>query len=110
MTDQPNLDPEGFPANNSELLTALGKSLVSGSLTDPNLLHQTAGPVQQLLPDSNVVKIGGQSMIDRGRKAMFPIIDEIVENLETHQMILGTGAGTRAKDENSSTRRPISPT
>lgn len=97
MTDQPNLDREGFPAEGSELLTALGKSLVSGSLTDPNLLHQTAGPVQQLLPDSNVVKIGGQSMIDRGRKAMFPIIDEIVENLPNHQMILGTGAGTRAR-------------
>lgn len=97
MTDQPSIDRGNIPAGGSELLTALGKSLVSGSLTDPNLLHQTAGPVQQLLPDSNVVKIGGQSMIDRGRKAMFPIIDEIVDNLPRHQMILGTGAGTRAR-------------
>ena len=36
-------------------------------------------------------------MIDRGRKAVFPIVDEIAANLDRHQMILGTGAGTRAR-------------
>jgi molybdenum storage protein len=44
-----------------------------------------------------VIKIGGQSMIDRGRKAVFPILDEIVANLGRHEMIIGTGAGTRAR-------------
>jgi molybdenum storage protein len=80
-----------------ELLSELGRNLVSGSLTDPALLRQTAGPVQQILPEANVVKIGGQSIIDRGRKAVFPLIEEIVENLPGHQMIIGTGAGTRAR-------------
>lgn len=80
-----------------ELLSELGKNLVQGSLTDPRLLQQTEGPVEQILPEANVVKIGGQSVIDRGRKAMFPLIDEIVENLPRHQMILATGAGTRAR-------------
>lgn len=79
------------------LLSELGRNLVEGSLTDTALLHQTAGPVQQILPEANVVKIGGQSVIDRGRKAVFPLIEEIVENLPRHQMILGTGAGTRAR-------------
>jgi molybdenum storage protein len=81
----------------SELLTELGAALVHGSLSDPELQQQTAGPVVQILPEANVVKIGGQSVIDRGRKAVFPLIDEIVENLPRHQMILGTGAGTRAR-------------
>ena len=81
----------------SELLGELGRNLVEGSLTDLRLLRQTAGPVQQILPDANVVKIGGQSIIDRGRSAVFPVIDEIVANLPRHQMILGTGAGTRAR-------------
>jgi molybdenum storage protein len=81
----------------SDLLSELGRNLIAGSLTDPALLHQTAGPVHQILPDANVVKIGGQSVIDRGRKAVFPLIDEIVENLPRHQIILGTGAGTRAR-------------
>jgi molybdenum storage protein len=80
-----------------ELLTALGRSLVEGSLTDSAVLAQTAGPVVKILPEANVVKIGGQSMMDRGRSAMFPIVEEIVANLGRHQMILGTGAGTRAR-------------
>lgn len=84
-------------AMDTELLTELGAALVQGSLTDPGLLRQTAGPVQQILPEANVVKIGGQSIIDRGAKAVFPILEEIVANLPRHQMILGTGAGTRAR-------------
>ncbi len=81
----------------SELLSELGRSLVAGSLTDVDLLRQTTGPVGQILPEANVVKIGGQSIIDRGRKAVFPLLDEIVENLPRHQLIIGTGAGTRAR-------------
>jgi molybdenum storage protein len=44
-----------------------------------------------------VVKIGGQSIMDRGRSAVIPVVDEIVANLHRHKMILGTGAGTRAR-------------
>ena len=82
----------------SELLTKLGEALVSGSLTDEHLLAQTTQqtPVK-IIPDANVVKIGGQSFIDRGRSAVFPLIDEIVANLPRHKMIIGTGAGTRAR-------------
>ncbi len=80
------------------LLTELGEKLVTGSLTDPELQRATAGgPALPILPEANVVKIGGQSMIDRGRKAVWPIVDEIVENLPRHKMIIGTGAGTRAR-------------
>jgi len=82
----------------SEILTDLGQRLISESLTDEALMAATAeGPHVRILPDANVVKIGGQSMIDRGRSAVFPIIDEIVQNLGRHKMIIGTGAGTRAR-------------
>lgn len=82
----------------SELLSTLGTELLSGSLTDEELLAQTrtAEPVR-LLPEANVVKVGGQSFIDRGRAAVFPLVDEIVQNLDRHKMIIGTGAGTRAR-------------
>jgi len=80
------------------LLTDLGEALVEGSLSDDDLLARTSGPAPiQILPDANVIKVGGQSFIDRGRAAVFPLIDEIVANLGRHQMILGTGAGTRAR-------------
>src|SRR5712692_6164731 len=85
-------------AMKSDLLTQLGKALVSGSLTDDTLLSQTrSGPGVSILPDANILKVGGQSIIDRGRSAVFPIIDEILANLKRHKMIIGTGAGTRAR-------------
>jgi molybdenum storage protein len=81
-----------------QILTQLGAALVRGSLTDDALLAQTdPQPVLPILPDANVVKIGGQSVIDRGQAAVFPIIDEIVANLGQHKLILATGAGTRAR-------------
>jgi molybdenum storage protein len=82
----------------NELLTALGHSLVHGNLTDDALKARTTEhPVVQILPNANVIKVGGQSFIDRGRAAVFPLIDEIAANLGRHKMIIGTGAGTRAR-------------
>src|SRR5918999_3783860 len=82
----------------NELLTKLGQSLVTGNLTDQELLARTDNnSLIQILPDANVIKIGGQSLIDRGRTAVFPLIEEIGENLGRHKMIIGTGAGTRAR-------------
>jgi molybdenum storage protein len=83
---------------NSERLTHLAEALMAGSLTDDQLIAQTARPaLAKIIPDAHVVKIGGQSFIDRGRSAVFPLIDEIVANLSRHKMIIGTGAGTRAR-------------
>jgi molybdenum storage protein len=85
------------PAHNA-ILTELGQRLVSGSLSDAALQRATeATPTLAILPWVNVVKIGGQSIMDRGRNAVMPLIDEIVANLPRHKMILGTGAGTRAR-------------
>lgn len=84
-------------ADNS-LLTDLGKRLVGGSLSDLDLQRATeATPDVAILPWANVVKIGGQSIMDRGKAAVGPLVDEIVDNLKKHKMILGTGAGTRAR-------------
>jgi molybdenum storage protein len=82
----------------SVVLTELGRRLVAGSLSDEALQRATeATPNFAILPWVNVVKIGGQSIMDRGRSAVGPVVDEIVANLSRHKMILGTGAGTRAR-------------
>jgi molybdenum storage protein len=79
-------------------LNALGKQLLSTSLTDASLQRATEDtPNFAILPWVNVVKIGGQSIMDRGRSAVYPLVEEIVANLDRHKMILGTGAGTRAR-------------
>jgi molybdenum storage protein len=84
--------------DNNAILTALGTQLVSGSLNDAAVQRATEDtPNFAILPWVNVVKIGGQSIMDRGRSAVYPLVEEIVANLEQHKMILGTGAGTRAR-------------
>jgi molybdenum storage protein len=81
-----------------EMLTQLGHALVEGSLTDEARLGELdQQPTVRILPEANVIKVGGQSFIDRGRAAVFPLIDELVENLPRHKMLIGTGAGTRAR-------------
>jgi molybdenum storage protein len=81
-----------------EPLVELGHYLVEGSLSDARVLEKTARePPLPILPKANVIKIGGQSFIDRGRVAVFPLIEEIVENLGRHDMIIGTGGGSRAR-------------
>ena len=48
-------------------------------------------------PDVKVLKIGGQSMLDRGKAAIYPILEEIVANQSDHKIFLLSGGGTRAR-------------
>ena len=51
-----------------------------------------------VMPDVKVLKIGGQSVLDRGRAALFPILDEIVEARKKGiQVVVLSGGGTRAR-------------
>src|ERR1700730_15237059 len=85
------------PVQNA-MLTDPGQRLASRWRSAATLQRATEStPNLAILPWVNVVKIGGQSIMDRGRSAVMPLIDEIVANLPHHQMILGTGAGTRAR-------------
>ncbi len=81
-----------------EILSTLGSSLITGSLSDARVLQETGRePPIQILPKAHVLKIGGQSFIDRGRAAVFPLLEEVVGNLGRHDMIIGTGGGSRAR-------------
>ena len=72
--------------------------LTQRSLTDPELLAAAEKAADfRILPDASVIKIGGQSVIDRGRAAVYPLVDEIVAARKAHKMLIGTGAGTRAR-------------
>jgi molybdenum storage protein len=58
--------------------------------------HFDYSPVA-MMPDVKVMKIGGQSIMDRGRQALFPILDEIVQHRNDYKMLLCCGGGTRAR-------------
>lgn len=73
-------------------------TLMGESLMDKSLLAGTEiGPVYRPMPDLVVVKIGGQSIIDRGRTALLPVLDELVEARQSYKIIIATGGGTRAR-------------
>ena len=68
------------------------------SLTDEELLRATeSAPDYRILPDATVLKIGGQTIIDRGRAAVYPLVEELVAAKAEHQLLIGTGGGTRAR-------------
>ncbi len=71
--------------------------LMRESLVDKQLIASTEAPVRAILPHVSVIKIGGQSIMDRGRSALLPLLDEIVENQARHTQILGVGAGVRSR-------------
>jgi molybdenum storage protein len=54
-------------------------------------------PVLRILPQLNVIKVGGQSIMDRGRAAVQPVLTEIIANKDEHQILVGVGGGTRAR-------------
>src|SRR5437763_15501810 len=74
---------------------------ISGALAGATLTTARAdgldySPVA-LMPDVKVIKVGGQSMLDRGRSAIFPLLDELVAVKDKYQLLLCCGGGTRAR-------------
>jgi molybdenum storage protein len=74
---------------------------IESALRDATL---TTGAAQALsydpvamMPDVRVIKVGGQSIMDRGRGALFPILDELVAAKDKHKLLLCCGGGTRAR-------------
>lgn len=71
----------------------MGESLVSNEFIG----NLDIAPQEKLYPDVPVVKIGGQSICDRGAKALPAILKEIVSNRADHKILITTGGGTRSR-------------
>jgi molybdenum storage protein len=72
--------------------------LARQTLLDTDLTRPVAGgrPIR-LLPWLQVVKIGGRSIMDRGRDAILPLVDELRKLLPEHRLLILSGAGLRAR-------------
>ncbi len=71
----------------------MGESLVSKEF----LKTTESREYFRMHPDINILKIGGQSIMDRGAKAIFPIVDELIKLKDEYKLLLMTGGGTRAR-------------
>lgn len=73
-------------------------TLMRQTLLDRELVRPAADrPVIRLLPWLNVVTIGGRSIMDRGRDAVLPLVDELRDLLGEYRMLIATGPGIRAR-------------
>src|SRR5207247_2003851 len=83
----------GGPMENAtEEMSELHRLLMTQSLTDEELLRATGqAPDYRILPDVSVLKIGGQSVIDRGRSAVYPVVEQLAAAAQRHKIMIGTG-------------------
>jgi molybdenum storage protein len=89
-------EPERHPTDGRHHVRSL---LMRESLLDRDLVAATddSAPLVRMLPEARVVKIGGRSIIDRGRDALLPLADALGEALDTRTLIIGTGGGVRSR-------------
>lgn len=76
----------------------LSNKLQGESLVRKGLLRTYSGRTQiRLLPDLNVVKIGGHGIIDYGKSVVMPLVHEIGDLSKNHQILVATGGGVRVR-------------
>ncbi len=76
----------------------ISSGLMRESLVSSQLIETTkSDSVRTMVPGLNMLAIGGQSIMDRGKEAILPVVDAIVEARKTHKLIVGVGGGARAR-------------
>jgi molybdenum storage protein len=87
----------------SKLVTGDGRThidspLMRESLVDRRVIARTHSEREfEILPDVTLIGIGGQSIFDRGREALFPLAEELAALRARHRMVIGVGGGTRVR-------------
>ncbi len=89
----------------SKLVTGDGRthiesSLMRESLVDRRVIAKTSSDNEfAIMPDVVMVGIGGQSIFDRGKGAVRPLVEELanIRASKKHKMVLSVGGGTRVR-------------
>jgi molybdenum storage protein len=78
--------------------THIQSRLMRESLQDRKVLSNTDSERDlQIFPDVSLVSIGGQSIFDRGKDAILPLVQELAEVKRRHKIVIGVGGGTRVR-------------
>lgn len=78
--------------------THIQSQLMRESLQDRSVLRKTDSERDlQIFPDVSLVSIGGQSIFDRGKSAILPLVDELAVVKKRHKLVIGVGGGTRVR-------------
>ena len=86
------------PAINRPKRTHIPSRLMRESLLDKQVMASTTTETEiSILPDVNIVVLGGRSVLDGGKAALFPILQEIVRCRKKHKIVIGVGGGERVR-------------
>lgn len=78
--------------------THIVSTLMRESLVDRRVVAKTRSESEYaILPDVTLVSLGGQSIFDRGKAALLPVVEAISHLRKKHQMVIGVGGGTRVR-------------
>ena len=80
--------------------THIESNLMHESLVDKRVIATTDSANEfSIMPDVTLVSIGGQSIFDRGKSAVLPLVKELGEIRATkkHKLFIGVGGGTRVR-------------
>ncbi len=79
--------------------THIESSLMRESLVDKRVIARTQSEHElAIVPDVKLVGIGGQSIFDRGKEGVLPLVEEIKDaRAKKKRMVLGVGGGTRVR-------------
>jgi molybdenum storage protein len=83
-----------------DLFTAkdVPSALMRQTLLDRELVRPVSDrPIIRMLPWLHVVSIGGRSIMDRGREAVLPVVEELRAAYAEKRMLITTGPGIRAR-------------
>ena len=73
-------------------------SLKGETLVRKGLMSRQGGNIPlRLVPDLNVIKVGGHGVIDYGREVVLPLMEEIGELSKQHKILVVTGGGVRVR-------------
>ena len=78
--------------------THLDSRFMRESLVDKGVLHSAVVENEiAILPYLNVITLGGKSIIDRGKSAVFPLVDELVALKGKYKFVVGVTGGVRVR-------------
>ena len=78
--------------------THIASPLMRESLVDRRTIARTHSERElPILPDVTVIGIGGQSIFDRGREALLPLVEELSLAHRHYPLMVGVGGGTRVR-------------
>jgi molybdenum storage protein len=78
--------------------THIQSRLMRESLVDRKVVARTDSKSEfEIMPNVVLIGIGGQSIFDRGKEALLPLVAELSALRGKHKMMIGVGGGTRVR-------------